>query len=131
MYGDHLNLVITTGNANRKGILSQTIINTFKKCKGRRKGIETQSEMMVAPKWLWFYNYRNKLFSGGLFCDLNLSISYLFLEYCIKFFGCAIYLVFRHSNKSGYGFPKIIHHILVGAHQVKLFSNKIFYLHLV
>ena len=52
--GDHLNLLITTGNANRKGILSQTIINTFKKCKGRRKGIETQSEMMVAPNGCGF-----------------------------------------------------------------------------
>ena len=31
---------------------------------------------------------------------------------------------FRHSDKSGFGFPKIIHHILVGAHQAEIFSKK-------
>ena len=33
---------------------------------------------------------------------------------------------FRHSDKNGYGFHKIIHHISVGAHQTELFSNKYF-----
>ena len=44
----------------------------------------------------------------------------------IKFF-CLRYLsYFRHSDKSGYGFPKIIYHILLGAHRAELFSNKCF-----
>ena len=45
----------------------------------------------------------------------------------IKFFGCAVGLFFGRGDKSGYGFPKIIHHILVGASQAELFSNKCFF----
>ena len=33
---------------------------------------------------------------------------------------------FRHDDKSSYGLPRLIHHIQVGAHHNKLFSNKIF-----
>ena len=32
---------------------------------------------------------------------------------------------FRHSDKNDYGFPKIIHHILVGAHQICYFQTKV------
>ena len=42
----------------------------------------------------------------------------------IKLFWLRYLSCFWRSDKSGYGFPKIIYHILVGAHQTKLFSNK-------
>ena len=38
---------------------------------------------------------------------------------------------FQHSGKSGYGFSKVIHDILVGAHHTKLFLNKMFLLNAV
>ena len=44
----------------------------------------------------------------------------------IKFFWLRYLSCFQHSKKCGYGFAKIIHHIFVGAHQAKLFSNKYF-----
>ena len=42
----------------------------------------------------------------------------------IKFFWLHYLSCFQHSDKSGNGFPKIIHHISVGAHQAELFLNK-------
>ena len=33
---------------------------------------------------------------------------------------------FRHGDKSGYAFAKVIHDILIGVHQSKLFLNKMF-----
>ena len=77
-------------------------------------------------KWWWrpngrcFLNYRNKPYNAKpiwvcLFCIIFVAFFWL------RYLSC-----FRHNDKSGYGFPKFIHHILVGAHQAKLFSNKIF-----
>ena len=64
----------------------------------------------------------------SLFCDMVLPLSYVYwpaIYICgIKLFGLRYLSCFRHSDKSGYGFPKIIHHIVVGAHQAELFSNK-------
>ena len=40
----------------------------------------------------------------------------------------ALFEFFCHSERSGYALPEFIHHILGGAHQAKLFSNKIFFL---
>ena len=34
--GDHLILLINTGNAHKGRVLPQTIVDTFKKCKGAR-----------------------------------------------------------------------------------------------
>ena len=51
--------------------------------------------------------------------------------YGIKFFDCAIRLVSGIATKSAIPSLKVIHHILVGAHQAELFSNKIFSLNLV
>ena len=55
--GDHLVLLINTGNVHKQRILSLTTINTFYKSKG--KGIEAQSKMMVAPKW-WLFSQLQK-----------------------------------------------------------------------
>ena len=64
----------------------------------------------------------------SLFCDMVLPLSYVYwpaVYICgIKLFWLRYLSCFRHSDKSGYGSPKIIHHILVGAHQAELFSNK-------
>ena len=46
--GDCLILLINTGDAYKVGILSQTVIKSFKKCKGG--GIDTKSKLMVAAK---------------------------------------------------------------------------------
>ena len=48
--GEYLILLIKTGNAHKQRIMLQTIINTFKKYKGR--GIETHSKMMMTAKCL-------------------------------------------------------------------------------
>ena len=46
----------------------------------------------------------------------------------IKFFDCAICLVFGTATKTALSLPKYIPHIVVSAHHTNLFSNKIFYL---
>ena len=66
----------------------------------------------------------------SLFCNLMGPLSHCICG--IRFFGYAICQVlwlrylpcFCHNDKSSYGFSKIIHHILIEAHQIKLFSNK-------
>ena len=64
------------------------------------------------------------------FCDMVLALSYVYwpaVYICgIKLYWLHYLSCFRHSDKTGYGFPKIIHHILVlvGAHQAELFSSK-------
>ena len=45
--GDHLILLIKTGNAHEEKMLPQTVISIYKKCEG---GIETQTKMMMAAK---------------------------------------------------------------------------------
>ena len=64
----------------------------------------------------------------SLFCDMGLPLFYAYwptIHICgIKLFWLRYLSCFWHSDESGYGFPKIIHHILVGAHQAELFSNK-------
>ena len=50
----------------------------------------------------------------SLFCDLLWPLSYSYLRYQVlwmRYLPC-----FRNSDKSGCGFSKVIHHILVGAH---------------
>ena len=60
----------------------------------------------------------------SLFCDMVLPLSYVYwpaIYICgIKLFWLGYSSCFRHSDKSGYDFPKIIHHILVGVHQLRL-----------
>ena len=48
---DHLILLIKTGNAHKKIILPQIVINTCE-----REGIETLSKMIVETKWRLLYN---------------------------------------------------------------------------
>ena len=60
----------------------------------------------------------------SLHCYLVRPLSYLHLWYLVlwlRYLPC-----FRHSDKSGHAFADVIHRILVGAHQAKLFANKIF-----
>ena len=47
--GDHLDLLIETGNAHEERMLPKTAIINFKKCEEGE--IETQSKMMLAAKW--------------------------------------------------------------------------------
>ena len=67
---------------------------------------------------------------ASLFCDMVLPLSYVYwpaIIICgtgIKLFWLRYLSCFRHSDKSGYGFPEIIHYLSVGAHQVKIFPNK-------
>ena len=61
---------------------------------------------------------------ASLFCDMVLLLSYVYwpaIYICgIKWFWLRYLPCFRHSDESGYGFPEIIHHIVVGAHQAEL-----------
>ena len=87
-----------------------------------------QSKMMMAAKWC-IHNYRNNYLKVSLFCDSLRPLLYFYLRYqvlCLRYLPC-----FRHSANAAMPFPKLIYHILVGAHQAKLFSNKIFALNLV
>ena len=67
---------------------------------------------------------------ANVFCDMDmmLPLSYVYrpaIYICgIKLFWLRYLSCFRHSGQSGYGFPEIIHHIIVGTHQAELFSNK-------
>ena len=68
--------------------------------------------------------YKNKLFrSKHILLFGSVHFEYVFLDEVL----CLRYLpFFRHSDKPGYAIPKFTHHILVGTHQAKLFSYKIF-----
>ena len=60
----------------------------------------------------------------SLICDFVRPLFYLYLRCLVlrlRYLPC-----FWHSDKSNYGFPKLIHHVQVGAHHTNLFSNKIF-----
>ena len=65
---------------------------------------------------------------ASLFCVMLLPFSYAYwpaIYICgIKLFWLRYLPCFLHNDKSGNDFPEIIHHILVGAHQAELFSNK-------
>ena len=57
IYGDHLILLIKIGKIHKERMLSQDIIDAFKK---REKGeIETQLKMIVAAKW-WLFSQLQK-----------------------------------------------------------------------
>ena len=64
----------------------------------------------------------------NIFCNMVQLLSHVYLlavYICdIKLFWLRYLSCFRHSDKSGNGFLKIIHHTLVGAHHAELFSNK-------
>ena len=47
----HFGLLIKTGNIHKHRIISQTIIYTFKKCKGRESGGKHMSKLMAVPIW--------------------------------------------------------------------------------
>ena len=114
---DHHIILIMTGNAHKEFCHKLWLI-----LKG--EGIETQSKLMVIDLTITQINYLVLC----LFCDMVLPLSYVYwptVYICgFKLFWLRYLPCFRHSDKSGYGFPKIIHHILVCAHQVELFSNK-------
>ena len=63
----------------------------------------------------------------SLFCNMVLPLSYAYLPavyICgIELFGLRYLSCFRHSDKSGCGFLKIIHHSLLGAHHAELFKK--------
>ena len=111
-----------TGNAHKESCHKLWLI-----LKGE-EGIETiktdgSDEMMVA-----FTITRIKYLVASLFCDMVLSLSSVYwpaIYICgIKLFWLSYLPCFRHSDKSGYDFPEIMHHTLVGARQAELFSNK-------
>ena len=59
----------------------------------------------------------------SLFCDFMRLRSYMYLRSSVlwlRYFPC-----FWHSYKSDYVIPRFIYHVLVRAHRIKLFSNKI------
>ena len=60
----------------------------------------------------------------SLFFDLVWAICIYVCD--IKFFDCAICHVSGIATKLAMPLLKVIHHILEGAHQAELFSNKIF-----
>ena len=60
----------------------------------------------------------------SLFFDLVRPLSCLYLWYLVlwlRYLPC-----FRYIGNSENGIPKVIYHILVGAHQANIFVNKIF-----
>ena len=122
--GDYHIPLIKTGNAHEEKMLPPTIINIFKSVRERdqnKNKIDGCGEMMVA-----FTMTKIKYLMASIFCELAWSLSYIYLWYqvhSLHYLPC-----FRHSYKSDYAFPKVIHDILKGAHQPNLFSNKIFFL---
>ena len=58
----------------------------------------------------------------SLFCDLVRPLSFSCLWY--EDFGCYLPCLW-HSDKSSYGFPKVIYDFQVGGHQAQLFSTNI------
>ena len=75
--GDHLILLIKTGNAHEERILPQTIINVFKKCLGG--GIETQKNDDGGQVVVAFTMTEINYLALSLFCDLVWSLSDLYL----------------------------------------------------
>ena len=58
----------------------------------------------------------------SLLCDLARPLSRSYLRCLVpwlRYLPC-----FWHSDKSGYGFPKVFHHILVGANYINYFHTK-------
>ena len=93
----------------------------------RAGGIETQTKLMVAERW-WLLSQLQKqttLCNFAICCGL-FPIYISGINFWLRYLPS-----FLRSDKSGYGLPKVIRHILVGAHQAKFVSNKIFSLNLV
>ena len=112
---DHHILLIMTSNAHKESCHKLSL------CLSGRKDWNTiktdGSGQMVVAFTIAEINY----LVVSLFWDVELPLSYLYLWYLVlrlRYSSC-----FRHSGKCGYGFPKINHHISVGAHQTELFSK--------
>ena len=74
--GDNLIFLIKTDNAHKERTLLPTIINTFEKCKGEGREVETESKRDDDC----FHNYRNKLLSGKLIQQFGTVPLYLLLH---------------------------------------------------
>ena len=73
-----------------------------------------------------FYNYGNKLFTGKAILRFG-AAPFIFILAVLSSLAVLLALFPIYCNdKSGYGFPNVIHHILVGFHQTNLFSNNTF-----
>ena len=113
---DYHILLIMIGNAHKESCHKLSL------CLSRRKDWNTikidGSDQMVVTFTITEINY----LVVSSFWDVVLPLSNLYFWYLVlwlRYLSC-----FRQSDKSGYGFPKIIHHISVGAHQAELFSKK-------
>ena len=114
-YGDHPTPSIKTGNAHKERTLTKTTNVSFKKCEGE----ELKSQMVVVFT-ITEVNYLmvSHILRFG-------TVPFLFVVVVFSSLA-ALFALFPHSDKTGYGFLKFIYHNLVGAHHTKLFSNKIF-----
>ena len=120
--GDLLNLLINTSNVHKEKILQRTIINTFKNHEEEDwNPIKNDNSGRMA---FFFTIVEIKYLIVSLFCDLAPHHSYSYLRCKVPWL---LYLpCFRHSDKSGYGFLKVIHHILARTSLAQSFSNKMF-----
>ena len=118
---NHNILLIMTGNAHKESCHKLWLLLNG-------EGIETiktdgSGEMVVA-----FTITQINYLVVSLSCNVVLPLSYVCwpaVYICgIKLFWLHYLSCLRHSDESGYGFHKLIYHILVGAYQAKLFSNK-------
>ena len=74
--GDHLNLLIKSGNGHKQRILAQTTINTFKSMRGRdRNTVKNDGGQIVVIFTITEINY----LVVSQFCDLVRPLSYLYL----------------------------------------------------
>ena len=114
---DHHILLIMTGNAHKESCHKLSL------CFSGRKDWNTiktdGSGQMVVAYTITEINY----LPVSLFWDVVLPLSYLYLWYLVlwlRYLSC-----FRHSDKSGYGFPKIIYLILVASIRSSYFQTNV------
>ena len=78
--GDHLILLINTGNAHQEKMWSQNIINTFKKCEGDRDQNRMKNDSGDQKVVVFAITEINYLMVG-LVSDLERPLSYLYFWY--------------------------------------------------
>ena len=110
--GDNLDLIITTGNTRKEKMMSQTIIHTFKKRKGR--GWNAVGAQMVVCLIIKEMSYSVM----GLLDDLVGPLLFLFL-----WFGCTICFDSAIWRKRSVHFPKVTQFFPISSY-LALFKQK-------